>query len=156
MKLDRIDAHILSELQQNGRLTNQELADRVGLSPSPCLRRVKALEHAGVISGYRATVEPTEVGLSITAFVRLKLANHTAENIDAVEAQIRQIPDVVEAYVLAGDYDYLIKVVAESFEAYEALLRDRVRGIQSLASIETTFAFGVTKEPSSLPVRALV
>ena len=149
---DTIDRNILRELQEDGRLTNQELADRVGLSPSPCLRRVRALEAAGVISGYRAVVAQDAVGLSITAFVRLKLASHTTEAVDAVEARLREVPEIVEAYVLAGDYDYLLRIVAESFAGYEALLRDTIRGMPGLSSIDTTFAFGVTKEPSALPV----
>lgn len=151
-RFDVIDRAILRELQQDGRLTNQELADRVGLSPSPCLRRVRALESAGVISGYRAVVSQHEVGLSMTAFVRLRLSSHTSEVVESVEAELREMPEVVEAYLLAGDHDYLLKVVAESFASYERLLRDRIRDIPSLASIETTFAFGVTKEPSPVPV----
>ncbi|MCX6407781.1 MAG: Lrp/AsnC family transcriptional regulator [Propionibacteriales bacterium] len=151
-RFDAIDQAILHELQVDGRLTNQELADRVGLSPSPCLRRVRALESAGVISGYRAVVAQQEVGLSITAFVRLRLSSHATDTVEAVEEELRALPEVVEAYVLAGDHDYLLKVVAESFASYEQLLRDRIRDIPSLASIETTFAFGTTKEPSPVPV----
>lgn len=151
-RFDSIDRSILRELQLDGRLTNQELADRVGLSPSPCLRRVRALESAGVISGYRAVVAQQEVGLSITAFVRLRLSSHATDTVEAVEAELRGLPEVVEAYILAGDHDYLLKVVAESFASYEQLLRDRIRDIPSLASIETTFAFGVTKDPSPVPV----
>ncbi|WP_408897579.1 Lrp/AsnC family transcriptional regulator [Nocardioides sp. R1-1] len=148
--LDAIDQHILLELQLDGRLTNQELADRVGLSPSPCLRRVRALEQAGIITGYRAVVAPESVGLAITAFVRLTLSSHTAEVVDAVEQELREVPEITEAYLLAGDQDYLVKVVVESFAAYEQFLRDRLRGIPSLASIETTFAFGTTKPVSPL------
>jgi DNA-binding Lrp family transcriptional regulator len=150
--LDAIDQHILLELQLDGRLTNQELADRVGLSPSPCLRRVRALEQAGVITGYRAVVAPETVGLAITAFVRLTLSSHASEVVDAVERELRDVPEITEAYLLAGDADYLVKVVVASFPAYEQFLRDRLRGIPSLASIETTFAFGTTKEVSPLAV----
>lgn len=150
--LDETDRHILWELQQNGRLTNQELADRVGLSPSPCLRRVRALEEAGVISGYRAVVAPHTVGMNITAFVRIKMATHTTEAVEAVEKHLRAIPDITEAYVLAGDHDYLLKIVTRSFETYEQFLRDNLRTMPSLASIETTFAFGNTKESGPLPL----
>lgn len=150
--LDDIDRHILLELQQDGRLTNQELADRVGLSPSPCLRRVRRLEESGVISGYRATVDPAAIGLTITAFVRLTLDSHAPAVVDEVEREIRAIPDVVEAYLLAGDHDYLLRVATASFESYERLLRSRIRTIPSLASVETTFAFGVTKQVAPLPL----
>jgi DNA-binding Lrp family transcriptional regulator len=150
--LDDIDKHILLELQLDGRLTNQELADRVGLSPSPCLRRVRALEQAGVITGYRAVVSPEAVGLSITALVRLTLSSHAQDAVEAVERELRDVPEIVEAYLLAGDADYLVKVVVASFAAYEVFVRDRLRTIPSLASIETTFAFGTTKPVSPLPV----
>lgn len=150
--LDAIDRLILAELQRDGRLTNQELADRVGLSPSPCLRRVRRLEDAGVISGYRAVVSPKAVDLEITAFVRLRLASHEGATVDAVEERLRAIPSIVEAHLLAGDWDYLVRIVTPTFEAYERLLREHLRAIPSLSSIDTTFAFGVTKPLSPLPV----
>lgn len=150
--LDAIDLLILTELQCDGRLTNQELADRVGLSPSPCLRRVRRLEDTGVISGYRAVVSPKAVDLEITAFVRLRLASHEGSTVDAVEERLRAIPWIVEAHLLAGDWDYLVRVVTPSFEEYERLLREHLRAIPALSSIDTTFAFGVTKPLTPLPV----
>jgi DNA-binding Lrp family transcriptional regulator len=151
--LDDIDRHILTELQTDGRLSNQDLADRVGLSPSPCLRRVRMLEDDNVITGYRAEVDQRDVGLAITAFVQLTLDSHSSETVDRVEEEIRSIPEVVEAYVLAGDSDYLLRVTTASFETYEDLMRRRLRRIPSLASIQTTFAFGVTKRISPLAIR---
>lgn len=153
--LDDIDRRILRELQQDGRLTNQELADRVGLSPSPCLRRVRHLEKAGVIEGYRAVVAPKAVDLAITAFVRLRLASHEGATVDAVEERLRVIPQIVEAHLLAGDWDYLVRIVTPSFEEYERLLREHLRAIPSLSAIDTTFAFGVTKPVSPLPLDAV-
>jgi DNA-binding Lrp family transcriptional regulator len=150
--IDDIDRHILLELQQDGRLTNQELADRVGLSPSPCLRRVRHLRDSGVIAGYTAVVSQGAVGLAITAFARLTLLSHTPQVVDAVEAKLRSVPEVVEAYLLAGDDDYLVKIVVDSFATYEELLRKDLRAIPSLASIKTTFAFAVTKPLSPLPI----
>ncbi|MEZ3155522.1 Lrp/AsnC family transcriptional regulator [Microbacterium sp. BWR-S6Y] len=150
--LDAIDRLILAELQRDGRLSNQDLADRVGLSPSPCLRRVRRLEDAGVIAGYRAVVSPPAVDLAITAFVRLRLASHEGATVDAVEEKLRAIPSIVEAHLLAGDWDYLVRIVTPTFEEYERLLREHLRSIPSLASIDTTFAFGVTKPLSPLPV----
>ncbi|MFJ4038371.1 Lrp/AsnC family transcriptional regulator [Microbacterium sp. NPDC090007] len=152
--LDRIDLLILRELQQNGRLSNQELADRVGLSPSPCLRRVRQLEQDGIIEGYRAVVSPKAVDLAITAFVRLRLASHEGATVDAVEKRLRAIPHIVEAHLLAGDWDYLVRIVTPSFEEYETLLRDHLRAIPSLSSIDTTFAFAVTKPVSPLPLES--
>lgn len=152
--LDSIDIRILQELQQDGRLTNQELADRIGLSPSPCLRRVRHLEEVGIIEGYRAVVSPKAVELSITAFVRLRLASHEGATVDAVEQRLRAIPHIVEAHLLAGDWDYLVRIVAPGFEEYERLLREHLRTIPSLASIDTTFAFAETKPLAPLPIVA--
>ncbi len=152
MELDDIDKHILLELQRDGRPSNQELADRVGLSPSPCLRRVRNLQDAGVIEKYAAIVSAPTVGLPITAFVRLTLLSHAAGVVDEVEERLRQIPEVVEAYLLAGDDDYLAKIVVPSFDAYEDLLRLHIREIPQLSSIKTTFAFGITKTTSPLPI----
>lgn len=150
--MDSIDRKILLELQKDGRLTNQELADRVGLSPSPCLRRVRLLQESGVIERYAAVLSQTALGLSITAFARLTLLSHTSAVVNEVEEKLRSIPEVVEAYLLAGDDDYLVKIVIRSFEAYEDLLRRQIRAIPSLASIKTTFAFAVTKPQSPLPM----
>ncbi|AEV83999.1 AsnC family transcriptional regulator [Actinoplanes sp. SE50] len=150
--MDSIDRRILLELQKDGRLTNQELADRVGLSPSPCLRRVRQLQDSGVISGYTAVLSAEALGLTITAFARLTLLSHTSTVVDEVEARLRAIPEVVEAYLLAGDDDYMVKIVVASFAAYEDLLRRELRAIPSLGSITTSFAFAVTKPQSPLPM----
>ena len=150
--LDDIDLRILRELQHDGRISNPYMADLVGLSPSPCLRRVRQLESAGIIEGYRAVVSPKAVDLTITAFVRLRLASHEGTTVDAVEERLRAIPHIVEAHLLAGDWDYLVRIVTPSFEEYERLLRENLRAIPSLASIDTTFAFAVTKPVSPLPL----
>jgi len=152
ISLDDLDRHILLELQGNGRLTNQELADRVGLSPSPCLRRVRRLEDAGVISGFAAVLSPAVLGLPITAFVRLTLDSHAAQVVSAVEERLRSIPEIIEAHLLAGDADYQVKIVVESFPAYEDLLKRELRDIPHLSSITTTFAFAVIKPASPLPI----
>lgn len=148
--VNEIDLRILHELQIDGRLSNQDLADRVGLSPSACLRRVRQLENAGAIEGYRAIVSQTAVGLPITAFVRLTIGAHDAATVGVVEEQIRAIPEVTEAHLLAGDFDYQLKVAVASFEAYERLLRESLRKITSVTAIQTTFAFGVTKNVAPL------
>lgn len=150
--MDDIDKHILHELQLDGRLSNQDLADRVGLSPSPCLRRVRLLEQRGLITGYTAVVSGREVGLPITAFVRLRLVSHAPEGVTVFEESVRALAPVVEAYLLAGDHDYLLKVAVASFEAYEAFVRTQLRAIPGVESIQTTFAYGTTKPPSPLPI----
>ncbi|BBH69058.1 hypothetical protein ACTI_57430 [Actinoplanes sp. OR16] len=152
--LDDIDRRILLELQRDGRLSNQELADRVGLSPSPCLRRVRLLEEAGVIAGYRAVIDQESVGLPITAFVRITLQSHEHDLVEQVEQRLREVPEIVEAYLLAGDQDYLLKVTVASFSSYEDFTRTRLRTIPGLASMQTTFAFATTKTVSPLPIRS--
>ncbi|BFM26065.1 hypothetical protein CHE218_31070 [Microbacterium sp. che218] len=113
---------------------------------------MRHLEQQGVIEGYRAVVAPKVVGLSITAFVRLRLATHEGATVDAVEQRLRAIPHIVEAHLLAGDWDYLVRIVTPSFAEYERLLREHLRAIPSLASIDTTFAFAETKPLSPLPL----
>lgn len=150
--MDDIDVRILQELQRDGRLPNQELADRVGLSPSACLRRVRRLEQEGVVSSYRAVIDQRRIGLPVTAFVRLRLDRHTPEAIEAVERAIRRIDNVVEAHMLAGDADFLLRVLASDLAGYEALARKHIRTIPHIASIDTTFAYGTTKPPSPYPI----
>ena len=149
--MDSTDIAILHELQLDGRLTNQDLADRVGLSPSPCLRRVRRLEAEGIITGYVATVDQESLGLPITAFVRLRLNSHAEDAVAEVERRIGEIESIVEAYLMAGDTDYLLKIVVASLESYEELVRTALRTIPNLASIETSFAFGLTKARTPLP-----
>lgn len=150
--LDRIDRMILDELQLNGRLSNQELADSVGLSPSPCLRRVRTLENAGIIAGYRAVVDAKKVGLGTIAFVRVSLNAHDAGTVARVESMLRETPEFVDVYLLAGDSDYQMTVYVESFDAYEELLRTSVRTIPGISSIHTTFAVAALKRNAPLPV----
>lgn len=150
--MDSIDKHILWELQLNGRLSNQELADRVGLSPSPCLRRVRQLEESGIISGYSARVNPRTVGLDVTALVRITMSSHNADVVTALENSIRSLPRIVEAYLMSGGSDYLLKVMVADLAEFEEFIRDDIRTLPGIASIETSFAFGVTKAPTPLPL----
>ena len=150
--MDSTDKQILWELQLNGRLSNQELADRVGLSPSPCLRRVRHLEETGVISGYAARVNANAVGLAVTALVRITMNSHSAEVVTSLENQIREVPRIVEAYLMSGGADYLLKVMVKDLAEFEEFIRDDVRTLPGIASIETSFAFGMTKSPTPLPL----
>lgn len=152
MGLDDIDLRIIHELQQDARITNQELAERVSLSPSPCLRRVRKLEETGVIARYAAVVDQAKVGYPISAFVRITVERHAEDTMAEVEQRILELDDVVEAYLVAGEQDYLLRVVAHSFEAYEEFLRTRLRTIPRLASAQTTFAYRAFKSLSPLPL----
>src|SRR5580700_8424733 len=120
LELDTIDRKILVALQRDGRLTNLELAEIVGLSPSPCLRRVKLLESRGILSGYVALVDPTTIGLDIMAFVRVALERQDASGLDEFERQVGRWPQVLECYLMTGDADYQLRVVATSLADYEA------------------------------------
>lgn len=143
--MDSIDKQILWELQQDGRLSNQDLADRVGLSPSPCLRRVRQLEEAGVITGYSAHISPKHIGLNVTAFVRLTMNDHSANVVAEIEERIRAISHIIEAYLLSGGTDYLLKVMVADLDEFEKVIRNDIRTLPAIASIETSFAFGMPK-----------
>jgi Lrp/AsnC family leucine-responsive transcriptional regulator len=123
MQIDRFDRQILQVLQQEGRISNQELADRIGLSPSPCLRRVRALEEAGLITGYRALLDPKALGLSLMALIHISMDQHTPERFSHLEAAISEIPEVMECLLITGQSaDYQLKVVVKDMDAYQELL----------------------------------
>ncbi|WP_267244816.1 Lrp/AsnC family transcriptional regulator [Streptomyces sp. PR69] len=149
--MDAVDLQIIRELQTDGRLSNQELADRVRLSPSPCLRRVRRLEQSGLISGYTAMVDQVAFGLPITVFVRVRLERHTAEAVNVFEEHVGLIEHIQDCYLMAGSSDYLLRVVIESLEAYEILVRTRIHAIPGIASIESSFAFGSVKQSRTYP-----
>lgn len=143
--MDDKDQQIIKELQKDGRLTNHELAARVNLSPSPCLRRVRNLEKQGIIKGYTALVDHKAMGLSVTAFVRIRLAQHTTEGVKAFEEAVGRIDAVQDCYLMAGDSDYLLKIVVADLEAYENLVRSRIHKLPGVASMDTGFAYGKVK-----------
>lgn len=140
MKLDRYDRQILRILQQEGRISNQELADRIGLSPSPCLRRVQAIEKAGLITGYRAMVDAKALGLSLMALIQISMDQHTPERFDRFEQAIRAIPEVIECLLITGqDADYQLKVVVGDMDAYQELLLNRITRIPGVTGVHSSF-----------------
>ncbi|MFD2178150.1 Lrp/AsnC family transcriptional regulator [Veronia pacifica] len=151
--MDAIDKNILFELQRDGRLTNQELSDRVALSPSPCLRRVKALEKKGLITGYHAHVDQDKCGLPINVFVLVKLDRPTEESIANFEYQIGEMDEVMECFLMTGTHDYLLRVVSESLKSYEHFIRKQLTQLKNLAAIESSFAFGQVKKQTTLPIK---
>lgn len=144
--MDSKDYQILRELQANGRLTNQELSARVNLSPSPCLRRVRLLEEAGIIRGYKAIVDSKALGLSVTAFIRLKLEKHDDTTVKRVERQIVAMPEVIDCWLMTGRWDYQLRVMAADLEAYEGFVRGTLQKVSGIASIDTSFAYGRVKQ----------
>jgi Lrp/AsnC family transcriptional regulator, leucine-responsive regulatory protein len=150
--LDRFDRHILELLQQDGRLSNQELADRIGLSPSPCLRRVRALEERGVITGYRALVDARKLGLSLMALVGITLDRHTPERFATFEARIKALPEVLECLIITGQQaDYQLKVVVRDMDAYQELLLTKITRIEGVTGVHTSFVLRRVVERTSLP-----
>lgn len=149
--MDRKDRQIIRALQQQGRMTNQDLAEVVNLSPSPCLRRVRQLEAQGVIRGYSAEVDPAAYGLPITVFVRIRLERHNAVDVQAFEGRIRMMDEVLECHVLTGAMDYQLKVLVADLKAYEDFIRSKIHTLGGIASIDTSFTYGTVKKTSVFP-----
>lgn len=153
MELDRYDQHILEILQQDGRISNQDLADRIGLSPSPCLRRVRTLEESGLITGYRALLDAKKLGLSLMALIGISMDQHTPERFANLEAAIDQIPEVLECLLITGQQsDYQLKVVVSDMDAYQDLLLNKITRIQGVTGVHTSFVLRKVVYRSSLPV----
>ncbi|NYZ16520.1 Lrp/AsnC family transcriptional regulator [Azospirillum sp. RWY-5-1] len=150
--LDRIDRNILALLQQDGRMANSDLSQRVGLSPSPCLRRVKALEETGVIRNYVALVDPAAVDLSVSVFVSVTLERQVEERLDAFEAAVVRWPEVLECYLMTGEADYLLRVVVPDLAAYERFLKDHLTRVPGVASIKSSFALKQVRYNTALPL----
>jgi Lrp/AsnC family leucine-responsive transcriptional regulator len=151
-ELDEIDRSLLHALQENGRLTNQDLAQRVGLSPSPCLRRLRILEEKGVITGYVALVDQAKVGYPVSVFVSVKLERQREDMLELFDAEVRKCPEVLECYLMTGSRDYLLRVVVQDLAAYERFLKEKLTRIDGVASIESSFALNQVKYTNSLPV----
>jgi Lrp/AsnC family leucine-responsive transcriptional regulator len=155
MRLDAIDRRILEALQEEGRLSNLELAERVGLSPSPCLRRVKLLERMGIVRGYRAQVSREAVGLDLTVFVAVNLEGHGSDNPRRFREVVLAMPEVVACYIVSGESDYLLHVVAPNFEAYRLFVLDHLLKAPGVKDIRSSFALDVLKEAAPLPLAHL-
>jgi Lrp/AsnC family leucine-responsive transcriptional regulator len=152
INLDNTDRLILEALQGDGRLSNVDLAARVHLSESACLRRVKALDNSGVIQGYRATVDPASVGLPDNVFVSVGLASQDQSDLDAFEEAVRRVPEVMECYLMTGDFDYLLRVVAAGATDYERIHRQYLTRLPSVARVHSSFALRVVQDSAGLPI----
>ncbi|MFY9976129.1 MAG: Lrp/AsnC family transcriptional regulator [Chromatiaceae bacterium] len=154
MNLDNYDRRILEELQQDGRITNQELADRIGLSPSPCLRRVRALEEAGIIAGYRALLDAKQLGLNLMALLSISMDRHTPERFEHFEAAIQEMPEVLECLLITGrEADYQLKVIVRDMDHYQDLLLRRITRIEGVSGVHSSFVLRRVVERTNLPVR---
>lgn len=151
-ELDDIDRRIITALQIDGRMTAQELADRVGLSPSPCARRVRLMEDRGVITGYTAVIDQDLVELPISVFVSIKLERQREEELERFNAAMSRWPEVVDCYLMTGQRDYLLRIVVRDLHAYERFLKEKLTRLDGVASIETSFALGQVKRSEVLPL----
>ncbi len=150
--LDAIDRKILAILQQDGRTTMQQLADQVGLSLSPCHRRVKLLEAQGVISRYAAMVDQKAIGLHVSVFISIKLVRQKEEDLARFAKAISKWDEVLECYLMTGNRDYLLRVVAADLAAYEKFLKTKLTRLDGIASIESSFALSQVKYSIALPL----
>lgn len=150
--MDQRDRKIVRALQRDGRMSNRDLAERVGLSPSPCLRRLKALEAEGVIRGYHAEIDPDLYGLPITVFIRVRLERHDEDTVNGFETKVRANDNIVECHVMTGQSDYLLRVMVADLADYERFVRHELQRIGGIASIDTSFAYGQVKRRAAFPL----
>lgn len=153
MKLDRYDQHILEVLQQDGRINNQDLADRIGLSPSPCLRRVRALEESGLIVGYRALLDAKMLGLTLMALIHISMDKHTPERFANFEAMVSVLPEVLECLLITGqDADYQLKVIVRDMDHYQTLLLNQLTRIEGVTGVHSSFVLRRVANKTALSV----
>ncbi len=153
--MDDIDKRIISALQNEGRLSNAELSDRVGLSPSPCLRRVKQLEAQGVIAGYRAIINREAVGLALTVFVEITVARHSRQNAALVAESLSGIPGLVACHMVSGDADFLAEIVVSDLTAYERLLTEHILTIDAVEQIRSNFSLRTVRTAKALDLASV-
>ena len=153
MKLDKFDKQILQVIQRDGKISNQDLAEQVGLSASPCLRRLKALEDAGIIVGYRGLVDAKKLGLGLIALIQISMDKHTQERFEYFESEIKAIPEVLECLLITGQTaDYLLKVVVQDLEHYQKLLLQKITKIKGVTGVHSSFVLSKVVDKTALPI----
>lgn len=152
MKLDRIDRKILSLLQRNARISNAELAERVNLSPTPCLRRLRKLQDSGLIERFTVILNQKALGLQMSAFVFVSLEKNTRENGEAFESALEDLAEVTECCVVAGRHDYVLRVVTRSLEDYERFLKERLAEVEVIAGLESMIILNQSMQRHELPL----
>lgn len=153
MKLDRTDRRILEQMQRNGRISNLELADAVGLSPTPCSRRVKRLQESGIIERHVTLLNQSRLGLKLTAFITIAMDRHTPDRFDNFETQVAAFPEVIECAVVTGQSaDYLVKAVVPDMEYYEAFLLGKLTRIEGVTGVQSSFVLRPVIRKTELPL----
>lgn len=156
MQLDRQDRRLLDVLQQDGRISNQDLAERIGLSASSCLRRLRTLEDAGLIIGYRALLDAKALGLSLMALVHISMDRHTPERFANFEAQVAALPHVLECLLITGQAaDYQLKVIVQDMDAYQDLLLNKITRIEGVTGVHSSFVLRRVVNKTALPLDAI-
>jgi Lrp/AsnC family leucine-responsive transcriptional regulator len=156
MELDRTDKRILAELQNNGRISNQELADKVGLSPSPCLRRVRQLEDSGIIEGYAALLNASKLGLKLIALIQISMDKHTPERFEHFQKVVSAYPEVLECLLITGQSaDYLLKVAVQDMEVYQDFLLNKITKIPGVSDVHSSFVLREVISTTKLPLGKL-
>ncbi len=153
MKLDKTDLKILAALQQDGRISNQKLAADIGLSPTPCWRRVKRLEKSGLISRYVTLLDAEAAGLQVTAYLHVSLDNHHPDTVAAFDRMVQQRDEVLECYSMSGEYDYLLKVAARSMSDYESFMSQHLLQEADVQTANTSFVLKRIKYTTAIPLR---
>ena len=153
VKLDKIDRRILHDLQDDGRITNVELARRAGISAPPCLRRVRALEEAGFVQGYHADLDPRALGYNVTVFAHVGLKSQAESDLDIFEALVNSWPEVRECHMLAGETDFLLKVVAPDWEEYQNFLTSRLTAAANVSHVKSALSVRTSKQLPGVPIK---
>lgn len=151
-QLDQIDREILAHLQTDGRMTNVDLAQKVGLTAPPCLRRVRALEESGVIRGYHADLSPDDLGWSITVFAMVSLKSQAEEDLKVFEAHVASLPEVRECHMLNGEIDFILKLVAKDLPSFQSFLTGKLTSAPNVASVKTSLTIRTSKSLIGVPV----
>jgi Lrp/AsnC family leucine-responsive transcriptional regulator len=150
--VDLVDRQMLQILQRDGRLSNAALAEQLHLSPSPCLRRLRALEHEGLITGYRAELDREKLGLGLTLFVEVKVEGHSERNAAAITEALRAVPQVISAHIVSGSADFLLEVVVADLRDYERLLFNTLLNLPNVSDVRSNFALRAVKAGGPLPL----
>jgi DNA-binding Lrp family transcriptional regulator len=153
MRFDEIDMRILALLQENGRMTNVELAERVGLTAPPCLRRVRALEESGAINGYHAALESSALGYNLTVFAMVSLRSQAETDLKAFEALVAEIPEVRECHMLNGEIDFILKIVATDLQSFQTLLTSKLTPAPNVEHVKTSLTIRTSKALPGVPVQ---
>lgn len=152
VNLDPIDLMLLSELQADGRITNVDLAEKVGLTAPPCLRRMRALEQSGVIRAYHAEIDPAALGYTITVFAMVSLKSQAEEDLKAFEHHVMSLPDVRECHMLNGEIDFILKILARDLQSFQELLTSQLTSAPNVSSVKTSLTIRTAKDQPGVPI----